>query len=243
MRLDEALKHPQIGIHTTDGYLHDGQVSWHRRDHLLYCTRNWDSTQLMYFDTTHGDLQLCMSPSAQVGPYNMARNMLNDHLPNQLRVKSVKKDRWVITGLDNARSVPYYNNITLNHPSPQEWVVHHTLPYPDKRHIPQPIQHLVKKWAGSYHPTLRGGRACGMCIPDEDSRLTAARLDGGTHERQHLLDHILTGRLPKEFVMGILHEARQPPFYLVPGDVAPFRQACYQVAVWYAYKTLRSTYA
>jgi hypothetical protein len=256
MRLNEALHHPNIAsTGYGDLFIAGTRMNWLRRDHMVYAHSHAYGSQLLALDTIYGTLDISLHPlMSGTHPYHLTRNMVNEILPDSLRIKSVKQDRWVVTGHDNIRSLPFHNNISFHNPAwanngnptDDRWVVGKPLPYPDKSHIPTPIQHLVKKWAGSYNPVrplpLRSGRACGMCI-NEDGRLTAATLDGGAHERQHLLDHILTGGLPGPFMHGILYEARLFGHHITPGDVAPFRQACYQVAVWYAYKTLRSTYA
>lgn len=249
MRLNDIQGMLQDGGHYLD---EDTKVSWTRNDTTIRAQcYDWATTILTY-NVYYGDITLEVRtvPSDGNYPFTHDRALLNRVLPDGLRIKSVKRGRWVVTGTDHIRQVPFHDGISFHNAawkedSPyadNEWVLRHALPYPDKSFIPKPIQHLVKRWAASYEPQTLTHPGCGMCVLDADTgRMNAATLDGGTHERQHLLDHILIGRLPGSFMNGILHEYRKHG--VAPGCVGPFKQACYQVAVAYAYSTLRSTYA
>jgi hypothetical protein len=218
--------------------LFDNKITWMLRDHDLH--GYFDNEGIIWYtldgytlDTPRYDTRVLTLRVGQTAT-NEHRTALNNVLPEGICVKSVKRDRWVIAGLENARQVPFHNGIRLQHTS-TGWSVFKPLPYPDKTHIPKPIQKMVKVWAGSYRPNLNHG-ACGLCIAHNEGLMEF-------DEANHLLEHILSGTLPFVMMDTIVKGLSDVGRTITAWDVTPFRQACYQIAVEYAYKTLRSTYA
>jgi hypothetical protein len=216
--------------------LYEDKITWALRGSDLFGYATWDGESLIYYEGEIGRLTLRAGTHAH-------RVALNHALPEGLRIKSTKRDRWVVAGLDNVRQVPFHNAITLQNlehrvapPPTQGWVVRDPLPYPDKTHIPKAIQRMVKAWAANYQPNNNHG-ACGLCIAHNEGLMEF-------DIPNHLLEHILSGTLPFVMMDTIIKATVENVGRTMSiWDVTPFRQACYQIAVAYAYKTLRSTYA
>lgn len=232
MRLYEA-QHELVTQHLACGSprafedMYEDKITWSLRDTELYAYTVWDAEGILWYEVN----TRCVTLRANTLAHRAA---LNSALPPGLRVKSVKRGRWVVTGLDNTRQVPFHNGIVL-YDTGENWVVNNVLPYPDKTHIPKPIQKMVKAWAANYTQGSNHG-ACGLCIAHNEGLMEF-------DEANHLLEHVLSGTLP--FVMMdtiVKHTVTAIGRTLSVWDVTPFRQACFQIAVAYAYKTLRSTY-
>jgi len=224
-------------LRTPDEDLFEDKVTWMLRGDDLYCYSTATQDHLIVYGRSNGLLTLRATDLDE-------RTRLNNALPEGLSVKSIKRGRWVITGLDNARQVPFHNSVMLQDlrhrvmPEPTEgWSVRNPLPYPDKTHIPKAIQKMVKTWAGKYGTPASNHGACGLCIAQNEGLMEF-------DIPSHLLEHILSGTLPFVMMDTIIRETVEGAGRLIQRfDVTPFRQACYQIAVAYAYKTLRSTYA
>jgi len=205
------------------------RVEWHRSDkRLLAYNRHRGYHMLDSRDDV--EMELNVTPIT-----HEERHLLNAVLPQELTVTS-KKDRWYITNSELGQRWAFYNTFPM-HKRDGHWMPSTPVPAPRTNGVPKPIQRLAKKWATAYDVNLaaRSPGMCGLCVIT-DGKLTARVLDNGTHERKHLLDHILSKTLPHEFMWGILHNTTLGHRM---NDVLPFKAATYTAALHYAYMLLQ----
>ena len=164
--------------------------------------------------------------------------MLNLVLPEGLRLHRSKNDRYYLTGLTDRDRVPmhYGLGITRGHAGNLAgWVMvdPRTIPQPHPYDVKKAHRRMVKRWASGPY----GVSPCGLCITDGNGRLHAHTFDDGAKAREHLLEHMLLGSAPLQFLAGIVNDYT----HVAWTDVSEWPAAIYQIATAYAYDVLRNT--
>lgn len=166
------------------------------------------------------------------------KKMLNASLPEELQI-SAHKERWYVRNNITNRSWVYWWGMEFV--QTPHYAARIALPTPDKTGISKPVQRLVKRWASRYKEVSNNGM-CGLCAIVSGRPMAAVFADG-KFEREHVLDHVLSGTLPRDFMFGVtLNNPVVKEWDLADAIRMSGKAAQYTIAVHYAYNLLRRTH-
>jgi hypothetical protein len=169
---------------------------------------------------------LCLTPYAW-----HYRRKVNRVLPG-LRMSGKPTREWVTESDGYRRPFHDFMTYSLDLMRSPHWEYTGPITKIDRTGISKTTQLLVRRWAEA--ASSHDQAVCALCVFHNNTEWMARSLDGGIHERQHLLEHLVARTLPRSFMAHIQIAAGLDAAMLRP-------PAKYHLAINYAHHLLRST--